>query len=539
MGGVNQRAPGRLIRPVGFHSHQPVFHQVGAAYAVVTADLIKSLDQLDGTQALAIDRHRRARLEADAYRSFLLRRVLRTGGKFPRVLGRLAQMGFQRPALMAQVPQSLVAAVEIRLGGGYGDVVTLRVLQSVFARLDGPFTPGCDDPQLGRQRLVGQLESHLVIAFPRATVRQGVGALFEGNLHLGLGKQRPGQGSSQQVLALVNRARLDGFPKVAGYKLLAEVLDKNLGGATGQSLAADGGVIVALADVPHHGDNFAAVVFTQPRNDNGGIKPSRVCQYHALDFRWRRSRHGFEFRVPFLRCSAELFFRSAARALWVMKNRGPTKQVRATPAAGTSSGNQRPNFLANHFRLTRTGSGDKDGVIAGHGSDHLLPGVGVQRHGHRVGVSRPGLQDYQVRSLARVGQEFLQHNCQGRLGRRHRFRRLRQVVSGARLDQAELLDIARDGGLGHMDTPARQLAAKVLLRFDLFGPQEVHDLCPSIDLVHAILCKQLINIPRGGRARQGRRTPAILEGVRKYNSYRTGAETQSKGGARFQVPVEP
>ena len=80
-------------------------------------------------------------------------------------------------------------------------------------------------------------------------------------------------------------------------------------------------------------------------------------------------------------------------------------------------------------------------------------------------------------------------------GRRQRFRRLRQAITGARLDQAELFDIARNRRLGHMDAPARQLAAKVVLGFDLLTAQEVHNLRSSIDLVHAILCRQLINIP--------------------------------------------
>ena len=84
---------------------------------------------------------------------------------------------------------------------------------------------------------------------------------------------------------------------------------------------------------------------------------------------------------------------------------------------------------------------------------------------------------------------------QGRLKEAHRFGRFRQAITDARLDQSQLFDIARNRGLGHMDAPARQLAAKVILRLDLLGPQEVHDLRPSINLIHAILCKRLINIP--------------------------------------------
>ena len=137
----------------------------------------------------------------------------------------------------------------------------------------GPFTPGSDDPQVGRERLEGQLKPHLIVPFPVHPCARASAPCSEGHLHLGFGDHRPGEGSSQQVLAFIDRARLDGFPKVAGYKLLAEVLDKDFGSAAGQSFSADGGVIVALTNVSDHGDDFAAVIFTQPGNNDGGIKP--------------------------------------------------------------------------------------------------------------------------------------------------------------------------------------------------------------------------------------------------------------------------
>ncbi len=140
---------------------------------------------------------------------------------------------------------------------------------------------------MGRQRLVGKLEPHLVVPLPRATVGHGVGALFKRHLHLRFGEHRPRQRGPQQVLAFVNRARLDSFPKGSGYKLLTEILDKNLARAAGQSLPADGGVIVALANVPDHRDDFAAVIFPQPGNDDGGIKPSRIGQNGTFDLGWR------------------------------------------------------------------------------------------------------------------------------------------------------------------------------------------------------------------------------------------------------------
>ena len=75
--GVDQRARRGLIRAVRFHSHQAVFHQVGAAHAVAPADFVQGFDELDRPHPPAIHRHRHAGFKADDHRTFLLRRVLR------------------------------------------------------------------------------------------------------------------------------------------------------------------------------------------------------------------------------------------------------------------------------------------------------------------------------------------------------------------------------------------------------------------------------------------------------------------------------
>ncbi len=66
--------------------------------------------------------------------------------------------------------------------------------------------------------------------------------------------------------------------------------------------------------------------------------------------------------------------------------------------------------------MARVRGGDENRVIAGYGPYNLLPGLGIQRHGHGVRVARPGLQNDQVCGLPDIGQEFLEHHRQSRLG---------------------------------------------------------------------------------------------------------------------------
>src|SRR5205807_6265757 len=40
--------------------------------------------------------------------------------------------------------------------------------------------------------------------------------------------------------------------------------------------------VLLLADVTDYGDDLAAVVFLEPRNDDGGIQSSGVGEYHSV-----------------------------------------------------------------------------------------------------------------------------------------------------------------------------------------------------------------------------------------------------------------
>ena len=88
---------------------------------------------------------------------------------------------------MAEVPDVSIAAVDVRFGLLDGHVVSASVPDRVFARSDVPLAPRGDDFEAGRDGLVRQLETHLIVAFPRAAVRQRVGAHAQPDFGLTLG----------------------------------------------------------------------------------------------------------------------------------------------------------------------------------------------------------------------------------------------------------------------------------------------------------------------------------------------------------------
>ncbi len=170
--------------------------------------------QLEGLHALAVHRNRHALFESDGDLAGLVGRFGRALGQHPDFVRRGVGRVFERAAFVRDVPDVAVAAVDLFGGCGDGHVVDAGVFDGVLARNDVPFAPRRDHRELRRQRLVGQLEADLVVALARAAVRQRVAAGGQRHFHLLLGQQRPGDGSAQQVLVLVDAAGAHQLPEV-------------------------------------------------------------------------------------------------------------------------------------------------------------------------------------------------------------------------------------------------------------------------------------------------------------------------------------
>ena len=134
--------------------------------------------------------------------------------------------------------------------------------------------PGGDDLQFGREAGGGQLEADLVVAFAGGAVGDGLGLFLPGNLNHALGDERAGDAGAQEILALIDRAGLEhGEDEVAGEFLL-QVGDVTLGRAGAFGLGFEALEFFFLPDVGAERDDLRVILFLEPRQDDGGIKPA-------------------------------------------------------------------------------------------------------------------------------------------------------------------------------------------------------------------------------------------------------------------------
>src|SRR5579859_255805 len=94
------------------------------------------------------------------------------------------------------------------------------------------------------------------------------------------GDHRPGQRRSEKILVFVLGARTQSREDVVAQKFLAQVFYDDLCRAGFMGLLHNGVNVFALAHVGNHCDYVTVIVFLQPWNDDGGVEPSRICQYY-------------------------------------------------------------------------------------------------------------------------------------------------------------------------------------------------------------------------------------------------------------------
>src|SRR5437588_8299733 len=259
-----QRSAGSLVRAARFHPDEAIFDEVGAADAVLRGDFIERVEQFDGPKFRAVDGNRSARFESDFDFFGFVRSFFRGDNPLPHGLVRCVGGVFKFAAFVAEVPNVSVAAVNVFLALFNGNVVFLRIGDGVFTGIDVPLAPRRDDLHIRRDGLVGQFETHLVVAFSSAAVGKAVGAKLQRDFRLALGDDGARHGSAEQVCMLVNCAGANRRPNVIAHKFFAQIFDVRGRSACSQRFLARSFEVFLLADVADHGDHFAAVVFLEP-----------------------------------------------------------------------------------------------------------------------------------------------------------------------------------------------------------------------------------------------------------------------------------
>ncbi len=285
------RAAGRLVDAARLHADEAVLDQIDAADAVRLAERVELREQSGWRKLLAVEADGIALVETDPHLSRLVRRFHWRNrpliDKLRRFLGRV----FQHLAFRGRVQQVGVHR-ERRLALlvlGDRNLMLAGERQQILAALEAPFAPRCDDLDRRIERVIGQLESDLVVALAGRAMTDRVGANLVGDLDLPFGDQRPRDRGAEQVLPLVQGIRAKHREDVVANKLLAQVIDENIAllDAEQQSLLAGRREFLALAEVGREGHDLAAIGGLQPFQDDRGVQPARIGEHDLLDVAFR------------------------------------------------------------------------------------------------------------------------------------------------------------------------------------------------------------------------------------------------------------
>ena len=283
---VQDRTAGSLVHAAALHAHQTVLDDVQQTDAVLAADLVQVLDQLDSAHLLAVNSSGDALLEVEGEVGRGVGSLLGGNAQLEEaglIVLRLVGGVLEVETLVAQVPQVLILGVVGLTVDLQGDVVCLGVVDLLVTALDVPLTPGSDDGHIGAESLQGQLETHLVVALAGAAVADGVCAFLDGDVGQSPCDAGTCEAGAQQVV-LILCAELQGGEDVVLDEVLLQVEDVQLGSAGSLSLLFQTVQLSTLTHVAGDSDDFAVVVVLfQPGNDDGGIQTARVSQNNFLN----------------------------------------------------------------------------------------------------------------------------------------------------------------------------------------------------------------------------------------------------------------
>ena len=174
------------------------------------------------------------------------------------------------------------------------DLVLFGELDQPGAAGQVPFAPRCDHLDVGRQRIIAELEADLVVALAGRAVADRVGADHLGDLDLALGDQRPRDRRAEQIQPLVQRIGAHHREDVIPHEFLAQIVDEDmLGLYPGHlGLLTRGLQFLALPKIGGERHDFAFIRLLQPFQDDAGVEAARISEDDSVDL----VGHGGELR---------------------------------------------------------------------------------------------------------------------------------------------------------------------------------------------------------------------------------------------------
>ncbi|CAI8248462.1 MAG: Uncharacterised protein [SAR116 cluster bacterium] len=133
------------------------------------------------------------------------------------------------------------------------------------------------------QRIIGQLETHLVIAFAGGTMRHRVRADGARDFNLALGNQRPGDRCTKKIDAFIEGIGAEHREHIVAHKFFAQIFNKDLFDAQHFCLGPRRFNFFTLADIGGESDNLCIILVLQPAQNDRGIEPARIGKNDFFD----------------------------------------------------------------------------------------------------------------------------------------------------------------------------------------------------------------------------------------------------------------
>ena len=164
------------------------------------------------------------------------------------------------------------------------NAMLLRICDLSRAGVKIPLTPRGDDLKVRCERLYGQLKAHLIVPLACCAMCNRVGTLALGDIDKCLCNHGTCKRRTKQILSLVDRARLECRPDILLEELPRQIDDVHLRGTGGKCLVMHRIEFLTLPDIGTDSNNFTTIIMLlQPRNDNRGIKTTRIRKNYLFD----------------------------------------------------------------------------------------------------------------------------------------------------------------------------------------------------------------------------------------------------------------
>src|SRR5829696_3230809 len=217
------RGGGNLVDVADLEPDHAILDLIDDADPVAAAQLPRPLQQLDQTEALAVQGDRTPGLEAEPDQLGLLWRALGPDDELEDVLGGGLVEVLDLTTLRGAAPEVVVDRIGGRLGATFDGDAALAGIRDLLLTPHLPLPHRRDHLQLGIERGDRRLQPHLVVSLAGAAVGNRVASVLASCVDRELRDQRPPQRGEEGIAAAVKRVRLDRGEHVGLGELLAGI----------------------------------------------------------------------------------------------------------------------------------------------------------------------------------------------------------------------------------------------------------------------------------------------------------------------------